>query len=295
MSDFDLLDLTAEQLTAAYRAGTLSPVDVAEQSLARMDELEPVLHAFYTVTPEIARAEAEASAGRYRAGETIGALDGVPYSIKDLEATKGIRTTLGSAVTKDWVPDYDTVTAERLRSSGGVLLGKTVAPHMGYKDSSENLIQEPTENPWKPGYNPRGSSSGAAASVAARYSPVAQGSDGAGSIRIPSALSGTVGFKASIGRVPVSPQRNYLATTVHNGPITRSVRDAALLLDVLAGPDRRDPLSLYELPDDGFLGSLDTLGEHERGRRIVLSTDFGYGWTSPVVSEAVRTSAALLE
>lgn len=291
----ELTTMSAEELGVHYRSGALSPVEVVEAVLAHADRLEGGIGAFYTRTSDLARSEAAASERRFREGAPIGPLDGVPYSIKDLEATRGIRTTYGNALLRDHVPDADTVVVERLRASGGALLGKTVAPHLGYRDSSENLIQGPTRNPWNPERNPGGSSSGAAASVAAGYSPVAQGSDGAGSIRIPSSLCGVVGFKATIGRVPVAPQANYWGTTVHNGPIARSVRDAALLLDVMAGPDERDPVSLYPLPDLGFLSALDTLGAHRPGLRIVASADYGYGVTAPDVTRAVRLAGAALE
>jgi Asp-tRNA(Asn)/Glu-tRNA(Gln) amidotransferase A subunit family amidase len=286
----DIHDLEATELAALYRSRELSPVDVTEALLARADELDPAVGAFFTRTPEIARAEAEASEKRFAAGQPLGALDGVPYSIKDLEPTAGIRTTFANPATADWVPDFDTLTVSRLRSSGGVLLGKTSAPDMGYKDSPENLLFPATGNPWNLARNPGGSSSGAAASVAAGFSPVAQGSDGAGSIRIPSSLCGVVGFKASFGRVPVAPQAFPWGSTVHNGPIARSVRDAALLLDVIAGPDPRDPTSLFELPAGGFASNLSAPAP----ARIAVSADLGYGATERDVADSVRSSAHLL-
>jgi Asp-tRNA(Asn)/Glu-tRNA(Gln) amidotransferase A subunit family amidase len=219
-------------------------------------------------------------------------MDGIPFSIKDLESTAGIRTTFGSPATRDHVPDFDGAAAGRLRASGGVLLGKTATPDGGYKDTSETLIFPAPRNPWALDRTPGGSSGGAAAAVAAGVGPVAQGTDGAGSIRIPAALCGLVGLKPTHGRVPVWPQPFYRDSVANIGPIARSVRDAALMLDTLAGPDRRDPWSVVPNPPGGYLLGV---SKPEAERTIALSIDFGYGATDPEVAALVESAARLLE
>ena len=288
----DITQLSAVAMAGLFRAGELSPTEALEAVLDRMDELEPEVNSFFTRTTDLARSEALASEARFRAGEPLTMMDGVPYSIKDLDATKGIRTTYGIPATKDFIPDADTSVVERLRSAGGSLLGKTSAPHIGYKDSSENMLFPATKNPWNLSRNPGGSSSGAAAAVAARFGPIAHGSDGAGSIRIPAGLCGVVGFKPTVGRIPVWPAGFYAGTTVHNGPITRTVEDAAMMTDIMAGPDERDPSSQYPLPQGGFLANLTS--ETVTGLRFGVTKDLGYGATAAEVGDAVVKAAELL-
>jgi Asp-tRNA(Asn)/Glu-tRNA(Gln) amidotransferase A subunit family amidase len=278
MNDEALLALSAVELGRRIRTRELSPVELTEAVLARIEELNPVLGAFVTVTSELALAQARAAAERAIAGELIGPLDGIPFSIKDLEATAGIRTTYGSRFTAEFVPDFDSVTAGRLRASGGALLGKTNTPQLGYKDSCDNLVAAAGVNPWDPARTPGGSSGGAAAAVAAGLGPVAQGSDGAGSIRTPSSLCGVVGLKPSFGLVPVAPSSDHWAARVHNGPIARTVADVALLLGVMAGADAADPLSFGET---GMVWS--GAPADVRGLRVAWSADFGYGAVDPNV------------
>lgn len=289
MKDEGLLALPAVELGRRIRTLELSPVELTEAVLARIEELNPVLGAFITVTGELALAQAKAAAGRAAAGELIGPLDGIPFSIKDLEATAGIRTTYGSRFTADFVPDFDSVTAGRLRASGGPLLGKTNTPQLGYKDSCDNLVAATGVNPWDTARTPGGSSGGAAAAVAAGLGPVAQGSDGAGSIRTPSSLCGVVGLKPSFGLVPVAPSTDHWAARVHNGPIARTVADVALLLGVLAGADPADPLSFGE-PGTVFSGAPVDV----RGLRVAWSADFGYGAVDPVVRRLCEAAVTRL-
>src|SRR5207244_7261054 len=162
----------------------------------------------------------------------------------------------GSKFSERNVPEEDGVVAARMKGSGGVLLGKTNTPHFGHKDMCDNLIGPPCRNPWKLDRTSGGSSGGAAAAVAAGLGPVAHGSDGAGSIRLPAALCGVFGLKPSFGRVPYHPNADYWTARSHIGPITRTVRDAALLLNVMAGPDTRDPLSMTSQPED-YLAACD--------------------------------------
>src|SRR5919199_6193010 len=171
--------MSALDLAARYRAREISPVEVAEALLARIEHLNPRLRAFLTVTADHARHQARAAEARLARGEPLGVLDGVPYSLKDLEVTNGIRTTFGSKFFEQHVPAEDGVVAERLRQSGAVLLGKTNTPHFGYKELSDNLLGAPCRNPWNLARTSGGSSAGAAAAVAAGLGPLAHGTDGA--------------------------------------------------------------------------------------------------------------------
>jgi Asp-tRNA(Asn)/Glu-tRNA(Gln) amidotransferase A subunit family amidase len=272
-------------------AKQVSPVEVTDAVLDRIDRVNGRLRAFLTVTGDLARAEARAAERRAHVGERIGPLDGVPYSIKDLEDTAGIRTTYGAKYTEDHVPDRDSLVASRLRSSGGVLLGKTNTPPYGYKDMAENLLGEPCVNPWDTTKTSGGSSGGAASAVAAGLGPVAQGGDGAGSIRTPAALCGLVGMKPSFGRVPLVPGGDYWGHRVHNGPIARTVADAALLLNVMAGPNPRDPLSI----DRPWDFTPESSGASLKGLRIAFSTDFGYGEVEPEIAELAAGALPVFE
>jgi Asp-tRNA(Asn)/Glu-tRNA(Gln) amidotransferase A subunit family amidase len=289
MDDEALLALSAVEAGRLIRNRALSPVELTESVLGRIGELNQELGAFITVTGDLALEQARAAAGRAAAGELTGPLDGMPFSIKDLEATAGIRTTYGARFTADFVPDFDSVVAGRLRASGGALLGKTNTPQLGYKDSCDNMVATTGKNPWDLTRTPGGSSGGAAAAVAAGLGPVAQGSDGAGSIRIPSSLCGVVGLKPSFGLVPVAPSSDHWAARVHNGPIARTVADVALLLGVMAGADAADPLSF------GATGAVWS-GEPSdvRGLRVAWSADFGYGAVDPDVRRLCEAAVGKL-
>jgi Asp-tRNA(Asn)/Glu-tRNA(Gln) amidotransferase A subunit family amidase len=279
--------MPALELASRYRARELSPVEVVDAVLARIEQLNPRLNAFLTVITDHARQAAQASEARLLRGELLGLLDGVPYSLKDLEPTKGIRTTFGSKFFEQHIPDADGVVAERMRRSGAVLLGKTNTPHFGYKELSDNLLGDPCRNPWKLDRTSGGSSAGAGAAVAAALGPIAHGTDGAGSIRIPAAFCGIVGFKPSLGRVPYAPHADPWSATSHSGPMTRTVRDAALMLQAMAGPDARDPLSIDSPPPD-YLAVCD--GELT-GLRVAWSPDLGTGPVEPEVVAIVERAA----
>jgi aspartyl-tRNA(Asn)/glutamyl-tRNA(Gln) amidotransferase subunit A len=238
----ELAYLSALELVDLYRTRRLSPVEAAGATLDRIERLNPRLVAFITVTPELALEQARAAEARYGAGQPNGPLDGVPVSIKDLTPTKGIRTTKGSLIDPDWVPDFDPPFMERVYAAGAVMLGKTNTPEFGWKADSGNRLVGPTRNPWNLERTAGGSSGGAAAAVAAGLGALAQGSDGGGSIRIPASFSGVFGHKPSAGLVPQYPTSPF-GDLSHLGPMTRTVRDSALLLGVVAGADARDRLS----------------------------------------------------
>jgi amidase len=226
------------------RKRELRPREVAEFFLSRIAQLNPKLGAFYTITGERALADAE-RLEKMNAGEAAKLpMFGIPYSLKDLTWTKDIPTTFGSANYKDSRAPADAEFAVRLRNAGGILLGKTTTPEFGMRPTTEAGLHPPARNPWNPEHTAGGSSGGAATAVASGMHPIAQGSDGGGSIRIPAACCGLVGIKPARGRVTFAPRQaegwGGLATT---GPIARTVRDAALMLDVIAGGSLGDPYS----------------------------------------------------
>jgi aspartyl-tRNA(Asn)/glutamyl-tRNA(Gln) amidotransferase subunit A len=246
--------MSAEQLGRAYRARELSPVEVTRATLERIERLNPRLRAFLLVDADGALRSAEA-AERALAGGEAGPLTGVPVSIKDLLDVKGLVTTSGSLAYRDHVAESDSIVTERLRWAGAVILGKTNTPEFGVVAITENRLGEPCRNPWDTERTPGGSSGGAAAAAAAGLGPLHVGTDGGGSIRIPAAMCGVFGFKATYGRVARSGMSG-MPLFSHTGPITRTVADAALMLDAIAGPHERDVTSLDE-PAAAFRAALD--------------------------------------
>src|SRR5882724_7743494 len=229
----DLAFMPATEMAAAFRAKSLSPVEVASALLERIDELNPALNAFCLVTPEMAIAAAKDAEAAILRGETLGALHGIPVSIKDLFDVKGLPTTKGSLLYRDNISTGYEFVVKRMLDAGAVHLGKTNTPEFGFIPMTENRIFGATHNPWDLTCTPGGSSGGAAAAVAAGLGPIALSSDGGGSIRIPASFCGVFGIKPTYGRVPRNP--GGWATMTHRGPTTRTVADAALALDVMAG------------------------------------------------------------
>jgi amidase len=248
----DLHDLTALEQAEAIRNGIVSPVELTDYYLDRIERLDATVGAFVTVTPELARrqaqqAEGEALAAR-REGRELPPLHGVPVPVKDLNFTAGVRTTLGSAAYADHVPDTDDHVVTKLRQGGTVLLGKTNTPEFGLPSYTENRLAAPARTPWDLDRAAGGSSGGAAAAVASGLAPLAQGSDGGGSIRIPASVCGLFGIKPSRGRVSGGPVQHDVSGLSTSGPLARTVADAATLLDVLAGPMPGDPYAAPPLP-----------------------------------------------
>lgn len=279
----------AIELADLIRRKTLSPVEVTEAILARIARLNPALNAYCTITADEARDAARAAEGAVMRGEALGPLHGVPISIKDLTNTRGVRTTRGSRLYADAVPNEDAPVVARVRAAGAIILGKTNTPEFGWKGDTSNLLCGVTRNPWDPAREASagGSSGGAGAAVAAGLGPLALGTDGAGSIRIPASFCGIVGLKQQLWRVPTYPA-SPVETLAHTGPMTRTVRDAALLLNVIAGPDERDRLSLPATGEDWLVACAGGV----RGLRVAWSPDLGYAAVEPtvarVVAEAVR-------
>jgi len=272
VTPIDLADCTATELLALYRNGQASPLEATQAVLARIDRLNPALRAFVLVAHEDALAAARASTARWQAGTPMGVLDGVPVSIKDLILTRGWPTLRGShTVDAGQAWDEDAPATARLREAGAVLLGKTATPEFGCKAETNSPRSGLTRNPWDTTKTPGGSSGGTAAAVAAGMGPLSVGTDGAGSVRIPAAFCGNFGLKPSFGRVPAYPLSPF-GTVAHVGPHAMSVRDAALLLNVLARPDARDWTSL---PPDGR-DHVAGLEDGVRGLRVAWSPTLGY-------------------
>jgi aspartyl-tRNA(Asn)/glutamyl-tRNA(Gln) amidotransferase subunit A len=279
---------SAADLAAGYRRGDWTAVEVAETVLERIARLDGDANALVTVTPERALDDARRADRALRDG-TAGPICGVPYTLKDLVPTCGIPTGYGSRVWRDPSPDADYPVAERLAAGGGVLLGKTTTPEHGFKGDSGNPLNGPCPNPWRSDRTPGGSSSGAAAAAALGYGPLHQGSDGAGSIRIPAAFCGVFGLKPTFGLVS-HPQAGGFALS-HIGPIARTVADAALLLDVMAGFDPRDRLSV-PAPVASFAAALEV---PLAPLRIAFSPDLGYAGVEPEVAACVERAARAFE
>jgi amidase len=250
-----LHDLTALEQAAAVRAGEVSPTELVEHSLARIDALDAGLGAFITVTPERARAAASRAEALVRAGGELPPLLGVPTAIKDLNNTAGVRTTFGSRVMADFVPEVDDAVVTKLAAAGTISLGKTNTPEFGFPCYTDNDLAGPARCPWDPSRHAGGSSGGAAVAVAAGMVPFAQGSDGGGSIRIPAGINGIFGVKPSRGRISSAPYGGDITGLGTNGPLARTVRDAAAMLDAMAGPVLGDHAWAPPLPPgESFLG-----------------------------------------
>lgn len=239
----ELHDMTALEQAAAVRAGRVSPVELVDHYLARIERRADELGAFITVTAEDARAKAKQAEELVRRADpaTLPSLHGVPTAIKDLNLTAGIRTTLGSRLFADFVPPVDDNVVTLLRRAGTISLGKTNTPEFGLPCYTENAIAPPARTPWDPSRSAGGSSGGAAAAVSAGLVPFAQGSDGGGSVRIPASVCGLFGIKVARGRVSNGPVGGDVTGLAWNGPLARSVRDAAALLDAMAVPMPGDP------------------------------------------------------
>ena len=295
MSDPTLAFMPTYELRVRIAAKQVSPVEVTQLYLQRIEALDTQLNAYLTITADLALKMARDAEQAVFDGKPLGLLHGIPLSIKDLEVTKGIRTTLGCLIFEDTVPELDTIVVERVRQAGAVILGKTNTPEFGLLGTTENRLGDACRNPWNRERTSGGSSGGAGAAVAAGLCSVATGSDGGGSIRIPSSFCGIYGIKPTQGRVPRAGGlgRPAISQFSQSGPMARTVRDAALLLQVLAGPDARDASCLREAPSD-FLAGLDY---GVRGLRLGWSVDFGYAAVDPhvaqVTAQATRVFASL--
>ena len=270
MKTQDLCFLSAADLVRLYRARKVSPLEVMEAVLARLDAVNPRLNAYVTVARDAALQAAQAATAAYRKRAALPPLHGVPVSIKDLTPTKGIRTTWGSKIYAHHVPDKDALVVERLKAAGAIVLGKTNTPEFGAGGNTFNAVFGPTRNPWNPALTCGGSSGGAAVALATGMGPLAQGSDLGGSLRTPAAFCGVVGFRTTPGLVPVYPRELAWDSFSVTGPMARTVADAALMLSTIAGPDDRAPLS-YAVDTREFLKAVKA--PSVRGWRVAWTPD----------------------
>ncbi len=280
--------LPATRLVELYRAKQLSPVEVIEESVRRLENYESATNAFVLYDPQTAVAMARASEERWRKGEPQGLLDGVPVALKDTVLTKGWPRLIGSRTidpNRDW--DEDSPVTARLRSAGAVFFGKTTTPEFGWKPVTNSPLSGITRNPWNLERTPGGSSGGSAVAVLAGICPLAVGTDAGGSIRIPAAFCGIVGLKPTFGRVAVYPPSAF-GDVAHVGPMARNVEDAALMLDASKGPDSRD---WHSLPDDGISYREGVREISLKGKRVALSPTLGFAEPTPAVRAAVERAA----
>ena len=292
--DDELALAPAVELRRLIATKQVSPVELTRLYLDRIDRLDPQLNAYLTVTPDEALVMARAAEDAVVRGDALGPLHGLPTAVKDSDNTKGVRTTQGSLVFKDYVPDEDSIVVERMKKAGAVILGKTNLPENGDLGTTENLLGDHCRNPWNIERTTGGSSGGSGAAVAAGLCSLATGGDGGGSIRIPASFCGVYGIKPSLGRVPLYSGAGAPVTANHftqPGPMSRTVKDSALLLQVMAGHDLRMPSSLRQEPSD-YLKATEM---DVNGLRIGWSPDYGYAAVDSEVVEVCLEAAHAFE
>jgi amidase len=284
--DRDLCFTPATELARLYRGRKLSPLEVMQAVLARIDAVNPQVNAYVTVGREAALGAARKATAALRRGAILPPLHGVPVSIKDLTATKGMRTTWGSKIFEHHVPSEDALTVARLKAAGAIVVGKTNTPEFGAGGNTFNAVFGATRNPWNLALTCGGSSGGAAVALATGMGPLAQGSDLGGSLRTPAAFCGVVGFRTTPGLVPVYPRELAWDSLSVSGPMARTVSDIALMLSVMAGPDDRAPLS-YDVDTDAFRAAVRR--PSIRGWRVAWTPDLG--GLIPVDPEVAQVAA----
>ena len=296
MNNAELAFAPAWKVRDMVAAKEVSPSrELVDVFLERIESLDPKLNSYLTVTADVARESAAEAEGAVMRGEGLGALHGVPISIKDLEFSKGIRSTMGCYVFRDHVPDEDSVVVERVRKAGAIILGKTNTPEFGQSGTTENLLGDACRNPWNTERTSGGSSGGAGAALVAGLCSLATGSDGGGSIRIPASFCGVYGIKPTQLRVPRYGSVGRGPATANlfsqSGPMSRTVRDSALLLQVISGHDARDPMSL-KAPVPDFMSGLN---DGMKGLKIGWTADYGYAPVDPEVLRITEASARNFE
>ncbi len=286
----DLAYASATELMEGYKSGSISPVEATKAALDQISRYDGVLNAFVFVDEEGALKQAAASEERWRRGNPMGLVDGIPTTVKDIMLMKGFPTLKGSKlVDKNGSWEEDAPSVARLRENGTVFLGKTTTPEFGWKGVTDSPLSGVTRNPWNPETTPGGSSGGASAACAAGMGVMHTGSDGGGSIRIPAAFAGIFGLKPSFGRVPVWPASAF-GTVSHVGPMTRSVADGTLMFQAMLGFDSRD---WYALPETN-MDYRSCLEGSLKGRKIAYSRNFGYAKVEPEVARLVDEAVDLM-
>jgi len=291
MSSSEICFKTATELVRLVRDRELSAREVMEAHLAQIDRVNPAVNAIVTLLPERALKQADAADEALARGEDVGPLHGLPIAHKDLVPTKGIRTTSGSPIFKDFVPDRDGLIVERLRKAGAITMGKTNVPEFGAGSQTYNEVFGETLNPYDTSRTCGGSSGGAAVALACGMQPIADGSDMGGSLRNPASFCNVVGFRTSPGRVPVWPRLSAWFPLSVQGPMARTAQDTALMLSVIAGPDARSPIAIAE-PGDVFLRSL---GRDFKGVRVAWSHDLGGLPVDPRVTGVIEGQQHVFE
>jgi Asp-tRNA(Asn)/Glu-tRNA(Gln) amidotransferase A subunit family amidase len=281
---------TAVEMRDAIAKKHISPVELLKEVYERIDSLEPRLNCFTTLTPELAFESARRAEQAVMKGESLGLLHGLPLSVKDLIAVGGVRQTFGSRTMAENIAAHDAPSVERVKAAGACIVGKTTTSEFGCKAVGDSPLTGVTRNPWDLSKTPGGSSCGAAASVAAGITPFALGTDGGGSIRAPASFCGIFGIKPQFARVPVFPV-SATPTLGHVGPLARTVRDAALLLSVIAGADRRDPFSQQGTVPD-FIGACE---QPVDGMRVAWSPTLGYANPDSEVVKIAESALRTLE
>src|SRR5713226_4178021 len=290
MTEADLCYTPATKLAALIRSKKLSPVELTRTVLERVERLNPRLNAFCTVTADSAMKTAREAEQAVMKKRKLGPIHGIPFSVKDLSFTAGVKTMGGSHIFADRVPEHDAPFVRRLKEAGGILIGKTTTPEFGWKALSGCPLTGDTRNPWNLGFNTGGSSAGAGAAAAAGLGPLHQGSDGAGSIRVPSALCGIYGFKPTYGRVPMWPTSNTDSAS-HTGPMTRTVAHAALMMSVMAGPDDWDRTSI----DGPVPDSVGKLKDGIKDLRVAWSPNLDRLTVDPEVATVVEQAVSAFQ
>ena len=291
IADTPLYFCSARELASRIRDGELSARELLEAHLEQIERVNPQVNAICTLLPERARAEAAAADTAQAAGRSLGPLHGLPVAIKDLVSTAGIRTTFGSPIYADNVPEQDDLVVERLRHAGAIVIGKTNTPEFGAGSQTFNAVFGETRNPYDLERTCGGSSGGAAVALATGMIPIADGSDLGGSLRNPASFCNVVGFRPSPGRVPAWPALNAWSTLAVQGPMARSVGDVALLLSAIAGPDPRAPIANPE-PPTRFEAPLDA---SFAGVRVAWSRGLGRYPVEPVVTQTIDTARPVFE
>ena len=290
MTDRDLLFMPATAAARLIRKRALSPVEYVDAVLGAIQRTQPTLNAYATVTADAARTQARAAEQAVMAGKELGPLHGIAINIKDLFATEGVRTAHGSAILADNIPSQDDILVTRLKDAGAIMVGKSTTPEFGHKGHTDAPSFGITRNPWNPVRTAGGSSGGAAVAVAAGLGPLGLGTDGAGSIRIPACACGVVGLKPTTGAVPYEQASDSFFNYAAAGPLTRTVADAALMMDSLVGPSMLDPWSLGAPGNGALMPSL--ISEDLSGVRIGYLS--GMSDCSPDVAANTKASLAAL-
>ena len=284
----------AYEIAEIVKNKKISPVEVVNAFLKRIEKINPLINAYCTVAGEQALQAARSLEKVINTGRPAGPLAGVPVSIKDVTFTKGIRTTFGSKLYRNYVPEFDSLVVERLKAAGAIIIGKTNTPEFAAGGSTYNDLFGPTSTPWNKAYNSGGSSGGSAAAVSAGLCATAEGNDLGGSLRIPASFCGIVGMRPSPGRIPFYPNDLYWDTMSLEGPMARNIKDLALMLDIMAGPDIRSPVALMP-KESSYFACIEQMENSKCSQKVAWSDNLGLTPVDTEVLKVARTSIGVFE